>query len=77
MSEILGDGIFAVDSEKWKQQRKIASYDFSTRALRDFNGNVFSKNAAKLAHIVSNKAALKQPMEFQVTYLSTWSWLTS
>lgn len=65
MSDLLGDGIFAVDGEKWKQQRKIASYDFSTRALRDFSGGVFNKNAAKLAHIVSNKATTKESMDFQ------------
>ena len=40
-SDLLGDGIFAVDGDKWRQQRKIASYDFSTRALRDFSGAVF------------------------------------
>ncbi|KAE8793766.1 hypothetical protein D1007_31508 [Hordeum vulgare] len=57
MSDLFGDGIFAVDGDKWKQQRKIASYDFSTRALRDFSGGVFNKNAAKLAHIVSSNAA--------------------
>ncbi|VAH17066.1 unnamed protein product [Triticum turgidum subsp. durum] len=64
-SDLFGDGIFAVDGDKWKQQRKIASYDFSTRALRDFSGGVFNKNAAKLAHIVSDNAAAKQPMDFQ------------
>jgi cytochrome P450 len=69
MSDLLGDGIFAVDGDKWKQQRKIASYDFSARALRDFSGGVFKKNAAKLARIVSNAATLKQSMDFQATYL--------
>jgi len=65
MSDLLGDGIFAVDGDKWKQQRKIASYDFSTRALRDFSGGVFNKNAAKLARIVASNAATKHPMDFQ------------
>ncbi|KAI4963740.1 hypothetical protein ZWY2020_010584 [Hordeum vulgare] len=65
MSDLFGDGIFAVDGDKWKQQRKIASYDFSTRALRDFSGGVFNRNAAKLAHVVSGDAAAKQPMDFQ------------
>ncbi|KQJ97541.1 cytochrome P450 704C1 isoform X1 [Brachypodium distachyon] len=65
MSDLLGDGIFAVDGQKWKEQRKIASYDFSTRALRDFSGGVFNKNAAKLAHIVSDNTAAKKPMDFQ------------
>lgn len=64
-SDLLGDGIFAVDGDKWRQQRKIASYDFSTRALRDFSGAVFKRNAARLAGIVSRNAASGQPMEFQ------------
>lgn len=62
MTDLLGDGIFAVDGEKWKQQRKIASYDFSTRALRDFSGAVFKRNAAKLAGIVAGR---DQSMDFQ------------
>lgn len=65
MTDLLGDGIFAVDGDKWRQQRKIASYDFSTRALRDFSGAVFKRNAARLAGIVSGNAASGQPMEFQ------------
>ncbi|WVZ57450.1 hypothetical protein U9M48_007833 [Paspalum notatum var. saurae] len=65
MTDLLGDGIFAVDGDKWRQQRKIASYDFSTRALRDFSGAVFKRNAAKLAGIVSGNAASKQSMDFQ------------
>ncbi|XP_062201104.1 cytochrome P450 704C1-like [Phragmites australis] len=63
--DLLGDGIFAVDGDKWRQQRKIASYDFSTRALRDFSGAVFKRNAAKLAGVVSNNAASKQSMDVQ------------
>jgi len=65
MADLFGDGIFAVDGDKWRQQRKIASYDFSTRALRDFSGAVFKRNAARLAGIVSGNAASGQPMEFQ------------
>ncbi|CAD6211721.1 unnamed protein product [Miscanthus lutarioriparius] len=60
-SDLFGDGIFAVDGDKWRQQRKIASYDFSTRALRDFSGVVFKRNAARLAGIVSSNAASGSP----------------
>ncbi|CAN6300348.1 unnamed protein product [Urochloa humidicola] len=68
MTDLLGDGIFAVDGDKWRQQRKIASHDFSTRALRDSSGAVFKRNAAKLAGIVSVAAAAapgQQAVEFQ------------
>ncbi|TVU31933.1 hypothetical protein EJB05_23645, partial [Eragrostis curvula] len=67
MKDLFGDGIFAVDGDKWRQQRKIASYDFSTRALRDFSGAVFKRNAAKLASIVSSNAASKKSMDFQAS----------
>uniref|UniRef100_J3N498 Cytochrome P450 n=1 Tax=Oryza brachyantha TaxID=4533 RepID=J3N498_ORYBR len=64
--DLFGDGIFAVDGDKWRQQRKIASYDFSTRALRDFSCAVFRRNAAKLAGVVSSHAASSQSTDFQV-----------
>ncbi|KAG2539806.1 hypothetical protein PVAP13_9NG496200, partial [Panicum virgatum] len=65
MTDLLGDGIFAVDGDKWRQQRKMASYDFSTRALRDFSGAVFKQNAVRLAGVVSGAAAAGRPVEFQ------------
>nr|GEX86888.1 cytochrome P450 704C1-like [Tanacetum cinerariifolium] len=37
MGDLLGEGIFAVDGEKWRQQRKVASNEFSTKVLRDFS----------------------------------------
>ena len=53
ITDLFGEGIFAVDGDKWKQQRKIASYEFSTRVLRDFSCSVFRKNAAKLVRVIS------------------------
>ncbi|CAJ2657568.1 unnamed protein product [Trifolium pratense] len=53
MIDLFGEGIFVVDGDKWKQQRKVASYEFSTRVLRDFSCFVFRKNAAKLVKVIS------------------------
>nr|XP_012573461.1 cytochrome P450 704C1-like isoform X1 [Cicer arietinum] len=53
MTDLFGEGIFVVDGDKWKQQRKVASYEFSTRVLRDFSCSVFRKNAAKLVRVIS------------------------
>ncbi|KAJ7524956.1 hypothetical protein O6H91_17G029300 [Diphasiastrum complanatum] len=36
MEDLLGKGIFNVDGEHWKIQRKLASHEFTTRSLRDF-----------------------------------------
>ena len=66
LRDLLGDGIFTVDGEKWRKQRKISSYEFSTRKLRDFSIAVFRKNAAKLADIVSEAATSNQKLEIQV-----------
>ncbi|XP_073139117.1 cytochrome P450 704C1-like [Henckelia pumila] len=49
LKDLFGDGIFAVDGDKWRYQRKLASYEFSTKMLRDFSSDVFRSNAAKLA----------------------------
>ena len=66
MKDLFGDGIFAVDGEKWRHQRKLASYECSTKVLRDFSTSVFQDNAAKLVLKVSMVAAAKQMMDLQV-----------
>lgn len=67
LTDLLGHGLFAVDGEKWKQQRKFASFEFSTRVLRDYSCDVFRKNAAKLVRSVSELAMSGQAIEFQVS----------
>lgn len=67
LKDLLGDGIFAVDGEKWRQQRKISSHDFSTKMLRDFSSVIFRKNAAKLADKVSEIATSNQAIDIQVS----------
>ncbi|KAI4356832.1 hypothetical protein L6164_000819 [Bauhinia variegata] len=51
--DLFGQGIFAIDGDKWKQQRKLASYEFSTRVLRDFSCSIFRTNAAKLVRLLA------------------------
>ncbi|KAF5937462.1 hypothetical protein HYC85_024968 [Camellia sinensis] len=34
--DLLGDGIFNVDSENWKFQRQVASHEFNTKSLHKF-----------------------------------------
>ncbi|GER35000.1 cytochrome P450 monooxygenase [Striga asiatica] len=68
---LLGDGIFTVDGEKWRQQRKMSSYEFSTRNLRDFSSGVFKTNAANLAHIVSSAANSNQIIEIQALFMKS------
>ncbi|XVE52250.1 hypothetical protein DITRI_Ditri02bG0108100 [Diplodiscus trichospermus] len=69
VSDLWGKGIFAVDGDKWRQQRKLASYEFSTRVLRDFSCSVFRRNAAKLVRAVSKLAMSDQVIEFQEMFM--------
>ncbi|KAI3449145.1 hypothetical protein Pfo_005810 [Paulownia fortunei] len=69
LKDLLGDGIFTVDGDKWREQRKVSSYEFSTRVLRDFSSVVFGKNVARLANIVSEAAISNEPMDIQDLFM--------
>ncbi|PON56767.1 Cytochrome P450, E-class, group IV [Trema orientale] len=69
LKDLLGDGIFAVDGEKWRQQRKVSSHEFSTKVLRDFSCGIFRKNAAKLAKILSEVATTNQTVDIQDLFM--------
>ncbi|KAK6142876.1 hypothetical protein DH2020_023224 [Rehmannia glutinosa] len=69
LTDLLGDGIFTVDGDKWREQRKVSSYEFSTRVLRDFSSVVFRKNVIRLANIVSEAAFSNEPMDIQDLFM--------
>jgi hypothetical protein len=73
MKDLLGDGIFAVDGEKWKQQRKIASFEFSTKILRNYSTVVFKNSAIRLTKIISELASSNQMMDIQVIFFTILS----
>ncbi|KAL6123314.1 hypothetical protein ACLB2K_075836 [Fragaria x ananassa] len=53
LSDVLGDGIFAVDGAKWRHQRKALSSEFSSKMLRDFSSAVFKLGAVKLSRVIA------------------------
>ncbi|KAL8192779.1 hypothetical protein R6Q57_027227 [Mikania cordata] len=65
MRDLFGDGIFSVDGDKWRHQRKLASFEFSTRNLRDFSTVIFRFNGAKLVKKISLLAAAEEKMNLQ------------
>lgn len=66
MKDLFGNGIFAVDGKKWRHQRKLASYEFSTKVLRDYSSVVFQQNAAKLARKISDDVNTATMIDMQV-----------
>ncbi|GLJ25952.1 hypothetical protein SUGI_0497490 [Cryptomeria japonica] len=69
MRDLLGDGIFNVDGDKWRQQRKLAGLEFSTKVFMDFSGVVFSSIAVKLASIFKEAAEEKKCVEMQDLFM--------
>ncbi|KAF6136474.1 hypothetical protein GIB67_035033 [Kingdonia uniflora] len=65
MKDLFGDGIFTVDGDKWRHQRKLASHEFSTKVLRDFSSLVFFANATKLVEKVSDAATSNRLIDLQ------------
>ncbi|GLJ25956.1 hypothetical protein SUGI_0497640 [Cryptomeria japonica] len=65
MADLLGDGIFTVDGEKWKQQRKLSSLEFSTKILKDFSSVVFRKCAVELSGILLEACRTNKIVEMQ------------
>lgn len=66
VSDLLGEGIFAADGEKWRQQRKLASFEFSTRVVRDYSCSVFRSNAAELVRTIMEFAVAGRDFDAQV-----------
>ncbi|BAT98253.1 hypothetical protein VIGAN_09189600 [Vigna angularis var. angularis] len=65
MKVLLGDGIFNVDGETWKKQRKTASLEFASRNLREFSTKVFREYALKLSAILIQASILNQEIDMQ------------
>lgn len=68
MEVLLGDGIFNVDGELWRRQRKTASFEFASKNLRDFSTIVFREYSLKLSAILSEASFHNREVDMQVTY---------
>ncbi|KAG9145703.1 hypothetical protein Leryth_024799 [Lithospermum erythrorhizon] len=64
-TDLFGEGIFIVDGDQWKKQRKLSSYEFSTRVLRDFSCTIFRQNAARLAKLINEFSLVNQEFDIQ------------
>lgn len=69
MEVLLGDGIFNVDGELWRKQRKTASFEFASKNLRDFSTVVFRDYSLKLSSILSQASSNNHQVDMQVNWL--------
>ncbi|GLJ47436.1 hypothetical protein SUGI_1001140 [Cryptomeria japonica] len=61
LHDLLGRGIFNADGDSWKLQRKIASYEFNTRSLRNFVVDVVGDATSRLIDIMDGYAMQERP----------------
>lgn len=57
LGDFLGCGIFNVDGEVWKSQRKLASHEFSTKSLREFVVKVLEEEFEKRLLVLLDNAS--------------------
>jgi len=65
----MGHGIFIVDGEQWKHQRKVATVEFSSSKLRDFSVHAYRSEALKLVQILAIAAKNHEIVDLQVCHL--------
>ncbi|KAH9299175.1 hypothetical protein KI387_030857 [Taxus chinensis] len=54
LHDLLGTGIFNVDGDGWKLQRRVASYQFNTRSLRSFIVEVVEEVTERLLPLLGD-----------------------
>lgn len=79
LEELFGHGIFGVNGEAWRSQRKAASHIFSFRQLNDHMSHIIVEHVQILQQILtsameSNKPIDMQKMFFRLTMDSFTEW---
>ncbi|KAH7446257.1 hypothetical protein KP509_01G047900 [Ceratopteris richardii] len=52
LHDFMGDGIFNSDGKIWRKHRKIASFEFSNRKLKQMSLTTFRRDALRLLHLL-------------------------
>ncbi|KAG8654144.1 hypothetical protein MANES_05G104700v8 [Manihot esculenta] len=69
MEVLLGEGIFNVDGELWRKQRKTASFEFASKNLRDFSTRVFREYSLKLSSILTHASSNNKEIDMQELFM--------
>ncbi|KAL3680436.1 hypothetical protein R1sor_023392 [Riccia sorocarpa] len=71
MESLLGDGIFNIDGDSWRSQRKTASVEFSLKSLKDFSCASFKEYGCKLAGLCARQQYKREAVDMQDLYMRT------
>ncbi|CAM6042745.1 unnamed protein product [Sphagnum compactum] len=67
--DVMGHGIFIVDGEQWKHQRKVATVEFSSSKLRDFSVHAYRSGALKLVQVLAIAAKNHEIVDLQDLFM--------
>ncbi|CAO3570764.1 unnamed protein product [Mortierella alpina] len=65
MEPLIGEGIFSVDGEHWKWQRKLASHIFSVNAFRHYTSDVFCREGQAVIEYLNSVADTGRAVDMQ------------
>ncbi|KAG1698083.1 hypothetical protein DVH05_015566 [Phytophthora capsici] len=65
VQEILGEGIFNVDGDKWKHQRRVISHLFSMHMVKDCMNAVVREKSVKLRDVLAKCAERRDPVSIK------------
>ncbi|KAF9574938.1 hypothetical protein EC968_004939 [Mortierella alpina] len=65
MEPLIGEGIFSVDGEHWKWQRKLASHIFSVNAFRHYTSDVFCREGQVVINYLNTVADTGRAIDMQ------------
>lgn len=69
MADLFGEGIFAIDGDKWVTTRKTASHMFAARSFRENIMVVFHRHGAGLLRVIGELADSGLPFDLQDVFL--------
>ncbi|KAF9301849.1 hypothetical protein BGZ74_006198 [Mortierella antarctica] len=68
VSDLLGQGIFAVDGHQWKWQRKLASHVFTVKGFRTYTSEVFVQEGQKVVDYLGKIADQGRVIDLQEVF---------
>ncbi|XP_002978645.2 cytochrome P450 704B1 [Selaginella moellendorffii] len=67
--DLMGQGIFTVDGERWIHQRKVATAEFASSKLRDYSIHTFRDKALRLVKVLDSASRSGKQVDLQDLFM--------
>ncbi|KAH7446240.1 hypothetical protein KP509_01G046600 [Ceratopteris richardii] len=69
LHDFMGDGIFNSDGKIWRKHRKVASFEFSNRKLKQMSLTTCRRDALRLLHLLHTFATSRHSVDLQDLFM--------